>query len=282
MNFQRMREQADRARSIPLPSVLLAVDAKPDPDDKVRWHTTQGVISVTGCKFMNWKRNTGGGGAIDLVIHLYGLDFKSAVAWLCGHFPDCTHAEPPCAAPKPNLKLPVPEPRRLSAVRHYLISERQIDPALIEHLIQAGDLYADQHANAVFMLRGKHNAPVGAELRGTGHYTWRGMAPGSQKNLGYFSIRSADVEGIILCESAIDALSCFTIHPGHWCISTAGARPNPSWLPPLIRHGRTVSCGFDADPTGEAMAEAMIERYPTIKRLRPPMHDWNDLLNAQQ
>ncbi len=51
MNFQKMREQANRARSIPLSSVLLAVDAKPDPDDKVRWHTTQGVISVTGCKF---------------------------------------------------------------------------------------------------------------------------------------------------------------------------------------------------------------------------------------
>ena len=70
MNFQQMREQTDRVRSIPLPCVLLAVGAKPDRGDKSKWHTPQGVISVTGCKFMNWNSNTGGGGAIDLVIHL--------------------------------------------------------------------------------------------------------------------------------------------------------------------------------------------------------------------
>lgn len=281
MNFQHMREQADRARSIPLPSVLLAVGAKPDRDDKARWHTTQGVISVSGCKFMNWNRNTGGGGAIDLVIHLYGLDFKGAVAWLCGHFPGCTHAEPPCATPKPNLKLPVPEPSRLSAVKHYLISERRIGPALIEHLIQSGDLYADDHYNAVFLLRGKCNAAVGAELRGTGPHSWRGMAPGSRKHLGYFSIRDARIDGIILCESAIDAISCFAIHPDHWCLSTAGATPNPSWLPPLIGKGQPVYCGFDADPTGDATARAMIKLHHDVTRLRPTQHDWNDLLRLQ-
>ncbi len=35
-------------------------------------------------------------------------------------------------------------------------------------------------------------------------------------------------------------------------------------------------------PSGDAMAEAMIERYPAITRLRPPRHDWNDLLKAQR
>jgi len=276
-----MRAQADRVRGVPLPSVLLAVGAEPDPGDKARWHTPQGMISVTGCKFMNWKSTTGGGGAIDLVIHLYGMDFRSAVAWLVRRFPGGIPAQPPCATPRLDLKLPHPDPGKLSAVKCYLVDERRISPAVIDRLIQSSDLYADHHANAVFLLREEHQAPVGAELRGTGYETWRGMAPGSQKNLGYFSIRGADVEGIILCESAIDALSCFTIHPGHWCISTAGARPDPPWLPLLIRHERTVSCGFDADPTGDAMAEAMIERYPTIKRLRPPMHDWNDMLTSQ-
>lgn len=281
MNFQHMREQADRARSIPLPSVLLALGAEPDRDDKAKWHTSRGVISVTGCKFMNWSYAIGGGGAIDLVIHLYGLDFKGAVAWLCRHFPGRTHAQPPCADPKPILKLPVPEPGRLPAVKHYLVCERQIRPALIEHLIQSGDLYADHHANAVFILRGKHNAPVGAELRGTGHYTWRGMAPGSRKHLGYFSIRDTHIDGIILCESAIDAISCFAIHPDHWCLSTAGATPNPAWLPPLIGKGRPVYCGFDADPTGDATARAMIKVHHHVKRLRPTQHDWNDLLRSQ-
>ena len=276
-----MRERANRVRNIPLPSVLLAAGAEPDRDDKARWHTPQGVISVTGMKFMNWNRATGGGGAIDLVMHLNGLDFQGAVAWLCRRFPDCTPAQPSRAVPMPDLRLPLPDAGRLSGVKHYLVAERRISPGLIGDLIQSADLYADKHANAVFLLRGQHNAPVGAELRGTGPRLWRGMAPGSRRNLGHFSIRDVDIDGIILCESAIDAISCFVIHPRHWCISTAGARPNPSWLPPLIQYGPPLYCGFDADPTGDTMASAMIDLHSAIKRLRPLKHDWNDMLTSQ-
>jgi len=273
-----MRERANRVRSIPLCSVLLAVGAEQDREDKARWHTRQGVISVTGMKFMNWNRVTGGGGAIDLIIHLNGLDFQSAVAWLRSHFPRCDYAAPPPVAPKPDLQLPVSEPSRLSSVKRYLIVERRIHPDRIKRLIQSGDLYADHYANAVFVLRSADNAPVGAELRGSGPRTWRGMAPGSRKDLSYFSVRESRIDGIILCESAIDAISCSLIHPHRWCLSTAGARPAPAWLPATISHGLPVYCGFDADPTGDDMANAMIERYPAIKRLRPPTHDWNDSL----
>lgn len=272
-----MRERANRVRSIPLCSVLRAVGAEQDREDKARWHTRQGVISVTGMKFMNWNRAIGGGGAIDLVIHLYGLDFQGALAWLRGHFPRCECASAP-PAPKPDLKLPVPDPDSLTPVERYLVAERRIRPDRIKRLIQSSDLYADHHANAVFVLRSADNVPVGAELRGSGPRPWRGMAPGSRKDLGYFSVRESHVDGIILCESAIDAISCSLIHPRRWCLSTAGARPAPSWLPAAISHGLPVYCGFDADCTGDDMADAMIKRYPAIKRLRPPAHDWNDSL----
>lgn len=278
MNIYTMREQADRVRNIPLASVLIAVGAEPDRDDKARWHTSKGVISVTGMKFMNWTRATGGGGAIDMVIHLADLDFKDAVAWLCRRFPGCTVAQSSRPSSMPNLKLPAPAPGKLSSVKQYLVKERRIRQAPIERLIQSGDLYADHRANAVFLMRSKLNTPIGAELRGSSRYPWRGMAPGSRKNHGCFSVRDAHICGIILCESAIDAISCLIIHPCHWCISTAGARPNPAWLPPLIGQGCSVYCGFDADPTGDAMALAMIQLHPAIKRLRPPQHDWNDML----
>lgn len=276
-----MRERADRVREISLRSVLLALGAQQDQSDKAKWHTSRGVISVTGCKFINWHSATGGGGAIDLVIHLHGLDFKGAIAWLCDRFPGHLPMQPSCETPKPDLKLPVPNPNKLSVMKGYLVRERRIRPSLIDRLIQSSDLYADHQANAVFVLRGTNNDPVGAELRGTGHTPWCGMAPGSRKNLGYFSIRDAHIDGIILCESAIDAISCFTLHPGHWCISTAGARHNPSWLPAIIQYGHRVYCGFDDDSTGDAMARAQIDLYPVIKRLRPLQHDWNDMLASQ-
>ncbi len=273
-----MRERADHVRGIPLAAVLRAAGAQPDRSDPAKWHTSRGMISVTGCKFMNWGNATGGGGALDLVIHLYGLDFKGALAWLCSRFPGPVPDGPQSADHQAALKLPERTPGRLSTVQRYLTARRRISPALVTRLIQRGDLYADHYANAVFVLRGKNNVPVGAELRGTGPRPWRGMAPGSRKHLGHFSIRASDIAGIILCESAIDAISCFAIHPRHWCLSTAGARPNPAWLPEVIQNNLPVYCGFDNDPAGNTMAQAMIEIYPLIKRLRPTHHDWNDML----
>ena len=106
------------------------------------------------------------------------------------------------------------------------------------------------------------------------------MAQGSRKNLGYFRTGPQCPTGTVLCESAIDAISCRALHPNWLCISTSGVRPNPAWLPALIQHRRPLYCGFDADHPGERMAQAMITLYPAVQRLRPPAHDWNDALRA--
>lgn len=177
MSFQEIRQRANRVRVIPLEDLLLVAGAARDRSDRAKWHTAQGVLSVTGTKFTNRNRGVGGGGATQT--------------------------------------------------------------------------------------------------------PWRGMAPGSRKDLGYFSVFAPKARMIILCESAIDALSCFALHPQCHCISTAGARPNPRWLPQLIRKGHEICCGFDADRTGDEMARGMIDLHPTVRRLRPPLHDWNDALKAQ-
>ena len=70
------------------------------------------------------------------------------------------------------------------------------------------------------------------------------------------------------------------------CIPTAAAfrppaRPNPLWLKPLLDQPGPIFCGFDADPTGDQMAAAMIARHAAVKRLRPPAHDWNDVLQHE-
>jgi len=281
MTFWQRKELAQHLRAIPLETVLPLCGAQKDHDDKRKWHTSAGALSVTGAKFMNWHDCVGGGGAIDLVMHLNHLDFKAAVDWLAHHFPGVL--PPPSVPPMPQspLRLPPPDPSKLERIKEYLAHQRGITPTLLDPLIQSGTLYADTRANAVFLLLGKESLPVGAELRGTTQRVWRGLAPGSQKDLGCFSIPATPLPGIILCESAIDAISCFALHPHHRCLSTAGARPNPRWLQPLLDQGHPVYCGFDADPTGDYMACAMIALHPTVKRLRPPEHDWNDVLNAQ-
>src|SRR5215472_2214398 len=274
-----MRDRFGPLRQIPLPAVLQACGARPDRYDQAKWHTAEGTVSITGTKFMNWQRSQGGGGAIDLAMHVNHLAFSAAVRWLERQFPIPPSASPDRAAPR-RLSLPPPDPNQLPAVTRYL-QQRAIPKALIHSLVESGELYADGRANAVFLLRGKENQPVGAELRGTGPVRWLGLAPGSRKNLGYFSLQNPGVTVIVLCESAIDAISCFLLHTTCWAISTAGARPNARWLPALLAQDYLVYCGFDADDTGENLARQMMAHYPVIRRLRPCLHDWNDVLRSR-
>lgn len=273
------QERANRLRALPLSVVLRRSGAVPDRADPHKWHTAQGVLSVTGAQFINWNLGGGGGGAIDLVMHLHGVGFGQALEWLERH--GATSPIPPVSPPpRPPLRLPEPTPEHLAHVRRYLVEPRRLPPALLDPLIATGNLYADARANAVFLLRGPDGQPVGAELRGTGLVPWRGMAPGSRKDRGCFAVPTTPRAVSILCESAIDALSCHALHPDARCLSTAGARPEPVWLADLLAQGGTVYCGFDLDATGEAMAQVMIARHPAIQRLRPSHKDWNDVLRA--
>jgi hypothetical protein len=274
------RERARRLRDVALAEVLRCSDARADRADAHKWHTRRGVLSVTGAKFINWTLGQGGGGAIDLVMHLQQLGFGQALEWLESRFdtPVPASPSPPAPPPPPTLALPRPSPVNPAPVHRYLVEQRQLPPTLLAPLLCSGDLYADARANAVFLLRDPSGRPVGAELRGTTVAAWRGMAPGSRKDLGFFAVPADPLDGTVLCESAIDALSCHALHPRWRCLSTAGARANPAWLADLARQTRHLLCGFDLDPTGEAMARAMMVLHPSIRRLRPTRKDWNDVL----
>jgi hypothetical protein len=272
--------RADHLRALPLPRVLAALEATPDPHDPAKWRTAQGVLSLTGPKFFNWNLGVGGGGAIDLVMHVQHVGFAQALEWLEQRW-GTSAPSPPASTPTPwQLRLPSLAAHHWPRVERYLIHIRKLPGSLLLPLRQSGILYADAHANAVFLLGNTAANAVGAELRGTTPQPWRGMAPGSRKDLGCFSVSLADAQAIVLCESAIDALSCHALHPHYRCLSTSGARPNPAWLQHLIAQGLSIYCGFDADPTGDAMAQRMIQLHPAISRLRPPAKDWNDALRS--
>jgi hypothetical protein len=323
------RRQADALRAIPLEVVLTSWGAVRDRQDKARWHSPRGPLSVTGTKFFSWHDTQGGGGAIDLVMYLGGWEATQAIDWLWRHLgchvaganptvgtktdadPVARPDSPPGSAssarrstppghenvgpptrcdPRPQLHLPTASLTQLPRVRRYLIQQRGLSATILAALIDEGKLYADPRGNAVFvMVAGKPNRPIGAELRGTGHRVWRGLAPGTCKNAGCFWIGDPGAQQIVLCESAIDAISCFQLQAqlqdaqlrrACICISTAGVRPDAPWLYPLLARGYEIYCGFDADEPGETASRRMITRHPSIQRLRPSRHDWNDALTA--
>jgi hypothetical protein len=293
-NFDEFRRRADAVRQIPLATVLAFWGAIRDPHDRAKWHTERGPLSVTGSKFTAWHTNHGGGGAIDLVMHLAQVDVGPAVAWLEQHLGACSLVvgpgptsaaanSPPVPEDRGPLRLPVPNDRQLNRVRQYLTQCRGLSDALLESLIQSGNLYADRRANAVFLLMaGKPNRPVGAELRGTGPRVWRGMASGTRKDLGFFWLGDPASRQLVLCESAIDAISYYQMHPNALCLSTSGVRVNPLWLSGLLIRGYEIHCGFDADEPGDAVAAQMIALHPAVQRLRPSAHDWNDVLTSRR
>jgi hypothetical protein len=299
MNFAEFRRRADAVRDIPLETVLAFRGAIRDRHDRSKWHTERGPLSVTGSKFTNWQGGSGGG-AIDLVMHLAQVHVGTAVDWLehlpagrHGHLPTSPRAasgptaaasgrQPAVAEGPGRVQLPIPEERLLARVRLYLTQPRGLSSSLLEPLIESGKLYADHRGNAVFLLvAGKAQRPVGAELRGTGPRVWRGMAPGTRKDLGYFWIGAQGSRNIVLCESAIDAISCHQLYPESICLSTSGVRADPPWLRGLIAHGYDIHCGFDADEPGDAAATRLITLHPAVQRLRPPAHDWNDVLTSR-
>jgi len=282
--LQMTPQQIDSLRRIELTQILVRCGSTPDHYDERKWHTPCGTLSVNGQKFMNWHQNKGGGGAIDLVCHLRGNEFKQAITWLADNFDHSArlntfHKFYPQHSQKP-LKIPPEDKNKSERIIRYLTHRRRIPQHIVMTGVQNGQIYADSKANAVFLLLGKEKKVVGAELRGTGLVKWRGMAPGSKKELGAFYAFGQSNRKMVLCESAIDALSCLALWPEYTAISTSGATHNPAWLKRLLDHGCDIYCGFDADKPGDMMANQMIKLYPSVKRLRPQMHDWNDQLQA--
>ena len=206
MNSRRdLRGRAAAVRQLPLENVLVARGAVRDERDRAKWHTEQGPLSVTGCKFFDWRRGVGGGGAIDLIMHLAGIDFRAAVVWLEANFAASSVADVAARTDSTagKLRLPAADERMSERVLRYLTYRRHLPATLLAALVESGRLYADDRGNAVFLLvAGKANRPVGAELRGTGPRVWRGMAPGSRKDSGYFWIGDPASRRIVLCESA--------------------------------------------------------------------------------
>ncbi|MCP4374162.1 MAG: DUF3991 domain-containing protein [Deltaproteobacteria bacterium] len=296
--YQEIKNRADMARRIALEEILKRSGCLRYRFDKTKWRTPQGTISIRGEKFFNWTAAIGGGGAIDLVIHLMDYDFKSAVSWLSGNFSlsdlSDTFSNPKVDKNEINhrnhsngdsktLRLPPRDDGNLLQIRYYLMHLRCLPKTVVDYLIDRGVLYADNKGNAVFLLLGKGKRVVGAEIRGTNDCLrkWHAVAAGTKKHKGCFYVRDKRAKKLVLCESAIDAISYFVLYPKCMAASTSGVSPNPHWINHFMDSGFEIFCAFDSDEAGERTANKMRELYPAVKRLRPKKHDWNEVLKSK-
>ncbi|PSR19301.1 hypothetical protein C8255_02775 [filamentous cyanobacterium CCP3] len=297
-----MQEIADEVRGADLEDVAAHLGLECDRYDKHKWRNGDHIISISGPLFMDWLADAGGRGAIDLVMHVQGVEFKEAVEWLSGQDFSQRPAQVSRSAQAQvsesrTLEMPGDSPRRWDAVREYLVEGRNLPAVLVDRLHERGLIFADDHQNAVF-LRHQLQAQtwsrgevIGASLRGTwgeeNHF--HGLAPGSARDHGWFWIGTGQglVNRVLLVESPIDAMSLAVLDRAQRgpegvsiYLSTDGSGGVPiEELKTVLRSGGLVAVAFDADVAGELMAWRVAQQVPGIERLTPNQgKDWNEVL----
>lgn len=301
--MKNWRELASQCREIPLEEVVVMLGGEKDPQDPQKWNTPSGPIWLgkgkDSHKFFDHLTGKGGGGAIDLAMHIQRCDFKQAVTALSGALGQtntrCNSSRKKAAMVTGNVSdghfiRPAADFRHLPKVVEYLTQTRGLSLSLVQQHVDRGQLYADARRNAVFICADGGN-DTGAELRGTGKVAFKGMATGSRRGEGFFMSTHSSPTRVVIVESAIDALSYQTLFPGEpaCIVSTAGVLPD---CPALATLAGTlgvsdIAIAYDNDPAGNEAASKLIDQLAvdkalTLRRRTPSSaKDWNEALQQR-
>jgi hypothetical protein len=178
------------------------------------------------------------------------------------------------------------------AHRHaFLEYERAIPALALQYWRFDGRVRIDERSNAVFP-HFDDDGVCGYELRNAG---FKGFASGGTKGLWLSKTSPAD-QRLVICESAIDALSFAVLFPdGRARYASIGGKLSPS-QPELVgsqinllSHCAEVIAAMDADDAGRQLADAIERAFSTAGRAdltfrrQEPLgfKDWNDQLRAR-
>jgi hypothetical protein len=210
--------------------------------------------------------------------------------------------QPPVAVPafpalhkteKDRMKVEATWARMKDAVDgHPYLEQRALPPALLALERFAGRIRRDDKGNAIFPHFDTEGLS-GYELKGPNGFT--GFSSGGSKAL-WLSQEFPDDHRLVLCESAIDALSHVILFPDNRArYGSIGGKPNPQ-QPELIRAaiarmpvGSEIVSAMDADEDGAKLTAVVRRAFELSGRgdLRFAVHepfgfkDWNDQLRAK-
>jgi murein DD-endopeptidase MepM/ murein hydrolase activator NlpD len=290
----KLKTQADQLRDLPLSDVAWHLGLDKDKD-KNRWKGHNHNINIDGCKFYDFSTSRGGGGSIDLVMHVRQCPYKEALAWLNERFGSegmlsaVTHharLEAICIAQTsfaPKFKPPQPEESQWERVRDYLVSKRKLPDYLIDSLHRRGAIYADSNQNAVFLMRTREREIKGAFLRGTAggkSNRFMGYAPNTRRHNSWFLFQMGGSEGepverVVILKSPIDALSFAALDTSQQEKRTLYlAAESARQLPPLdYLCDKEVIVAYDR--AADEKAKEIKQKVPHAQRHRPKGEDWN-------
>ena len=183
------------------------------------------------------------------------------------------------------IKIPLKEEGSPTRVIAYLLG-RGISMSIIVELLHQGLLYQAKGTNNCVFINYKKDY---LEQRGTitKDYLKEGQEPFRQvqrtlkSNFWYMTndgISFADVEKILVCEAAIDAISLFQIlhqymksKENYACVSIGGVA-NQETIERLVATGKEVVLAVDNDKAGTFCRKS----NPGLPYLLPVFKDWNE------
>lgn len=288
------KEQIEKAKQLDLLGYLKQFEPEElVPVSQNEYSTkSHGSLKISKGLWIWNKTGIGGRTALDYLIKVRGMGFVAAVEQLCEAAPFSFSAgEHP---PPPAFRLP-PAQERCTKVTAYL-RWRGLAEALIHHCLETGSLYETKiehrgksYHNCVFVGTDTENAPRYAMQRGA-FSAFRGEVTGSDKRFGFCFSAGKTPTRLVVCESAIDALSCASLQmeasnfESTAYLSLGGTAPQALWQY-LQDHPQmeAVTLALDNDPAGRAATERLAAELDggkyTVYEVFPSIgKDWNEML----
>ena len=301
-SLPQWRAEADRLRDIDLNTLMADLGYERDPDDsdarRSVYRTPGGKVSVQGTKFYDFYGDRGGGGAIDLVMHTQGCNFREAMGILRGLYGadrvtgaiiarqvESARAEVEKIPARRPFSPADPDPTKLDRVIAYLRG-RGLSADTINDAIR--DLYANRWGSCVFLHRDLEGRPKGATIRGTASDFKQSV--GDKRGAWYTAGCAFGIaREIVVVESPIDALSWAQLHPDRvhdTCVVSLGGHSVPGELVKAVGR-RNVIIALD-NPVFEGSPSAAANQKRAVKDARnafvfarfelPEGKDWNELV----
>ena len=289
--LEQMKKEAALVRDIDLRLIAEKLGGQRDRYDKKQWSINGEKISIEDQKFFNFSSNRGGGGAIDLVMQVEGLNFKQAVAWLGGNIDKhqaigaaMIHARDAAQnAVKQPVPLPEPDENNWPIVRRHLIEQRGLNPTVVDWLHKKQMVFADAKQNVCFRY-----GRQGVERSGTKpDVKWKNFA--GTKKQGFLLQSKKNPDGIVIVESALDAIAFAQLKAvdpllkdyRDFDVVAVGGTGN-QLVSSLVSQYQRIAIGFDNDQNdhGDKAYQAIKALFSRVERIKPepPNKDWNDYL----
>lgn len=296
---QKASEYAAQLRDIPLSGVLAGMGyvVRQEGSSQI-CHTAQGKIGIKGIKWFNYHQQHGGGGAIDLVMHLEQCDYPTALQYLAQAHGRGTIGAIAIDAVRVGSQVVNDTPRASfqelitryaqrddtawPRAREYLLG-RGIPASQSDALHRDGLMWATHRGGVAF----GHRSLVEGEVSGA---TIRGISTQFKQTIGdrksaffYFGAPVQEATKLYITESPIDALSLAEIIPskGATYLSTAGVPPKDLW--DHIPRKPEWILAFDADEAGTRFRSQLLQAAKRLGRrcqaiIPSKGKDWNEEL----